>query len=396
MRSLPGSTTPVRSSARPITTSDQPFFSFGWLRSDGTFTTFFGAELPPRPPPPFDRYSITLNGINDAGEIVGVSNDPSLPEAFMLRDGTFLPLEVPDGAHFSPNGINDSGQIVGSNGVLIGDGSFVTIEVPGANSTRSYGINDSGWIVGAYFADGVQHGFLARPIPEPSTLALFGFGTLALASLRRAGSRSFACCSTTRTGRRRAVEPFRCSASAASHQARSPAASDEAGDVPSAPCRGDRAPARDAPEPARRHGAAAGSSSASTASRADTRIARWQRRVRPALAPRLRRLPPRPRCSVAPRGERAPHAGARDRLARGRTAHRIVLYRGSAAPATLASARRRPWRSSRLVARAATPSLRAPARRAGAGCRGRRPRSRDHRRAASRGRPGSGAGGRHP
>jgi probable HAF family extracellular repeat protein len=174
-----------------IATSDQPFFRFGWLRSHGTFTTFFGAELPPRPPPPFDRYSITLNGINDAGEIVGLSNDPSLPEAFLLKDGMFLPLDVPG----DPRAINDSGAIVGSfrggdfvdHGYVLSDGNLVTLDFPGASQTIAYGINDSGSIVGEYTAGGVRHGFLATPIPipEPSTAALLGLGTIVLASLGR-------------------------------------------------------------------------------------------------------------------------------------------------------------------------------------------------------------------
>jgi probable HAF family extracellular repeat protein len=45
--------------------------------------------------------------------------------------------------------------------------------------TEASGINNAGEIVGTYVdAGGRQHGFLATPTPEPSTLLLLSAGTL--------------------------------------------------------------------------------------------------------------------------------------------------------------------------------------------------------------------------
>jgi probable HAF family extracellular repeat protein len=42
------------------------------------------------------------------------------------------------------------------------------------------GINDRGQIVGYGVHNGVTHGFLLTPTPEPSTLVLFGISTVSL------------------------------------------------------------------------------------------------------------------------------------------------------------------------------------------------------------------------
>jgi probable HAF family extracellular repeat protein len=53
------------------------------------------------------------------------------------------------------------------------------LDVPGSVQTDANGINDAGDIVGVYFdASGNEHGFLATPVPEPSTLLLLTIGTL--------------------------------------------------------------------------------------------------------------------------------------------------------------------------------------------------------------------------
>jgi probable HAF family extracellular repeat protein len=64
-------------------------------------------------------------------------------------------------------------------GFVLSDGTYTTINVPGSSRTIAYGINDLGQIVGLYSdASGQYHGFLATPIPEPSTLLLLAIGTL--------------------------------------------------------------------------------------------------------------------------------------------------------------------------------------------------------------------------
>jgi probable HAF family extracellular repeat protein len=54
-------------------------------------------------------------------------------------------------------------------------GTYTPIVNPLAHpfGTYAYGINDLGQVVGQYFADdGIYHGFVATPVPEPSSLLM--------------------------------------------------------------------------------------------------------------------------------------------------------------------------------------------------------------------------------
>lgn len=115
---------------------------------------------------------------------------------------TFSRLDVP-GSSFGTvaSGINDAGQIVGQyfdvgsrgHGFLLSGGVYTPIDVPGAIAATARGINDAGQIVGDYIDAGFSRsgGFLATPIPEPSTLTLFSIGLLGmLGYARHAGRRA--------------------------------------------------------------------------------------------------------------------------------------------------------------------------------------------------------------
>jgi len=52
-------------------------------------------------------------------------------------------------------------------------GTFTTLDPLGSTLTFAVGINDRSQIVGVFLdSSGVQHGFLATPVPEPALLLL--------------------------------------------------------------------------------------------------------------------------------------------------------------------------------------------------------------------------------
>jgi probable HAF family extracellular repeat protein len=135
------------------------FVQHGFLDTGGSFTQI---DVPGATTTITGAY-----GINDAGQIVGVSGS----HGFLDTGGSFTQIDVPGATRTAAYGINNLGQIVGtfsssfssiinSHGFLDTGGSFTQIDVPGGTDTVAYGINDAGQIVGTFDDRTGPHSFL--------------------------------------------------------------------------------------------------------------------------------------------------------------------------------------------------------------------------------------------
>jgi uncharacterized membrane protein len=173
----PGSTTTVANdiddSGRIAGYAIDATGTHGFLRNTSGAITFVdvpntGLPLPGRPDPP----QTAIFGLNNQGQMVGYFEDATGIHGFLLDQGTFTTIEVPEAA--SPSSativfdINDAGQLAGGYELTgygyLRDrrGNFSTISHPDAvQETIALGINNRGDIVGAYFdATGTVRGFL--------------------------------------------------------------------------------------------------------------------------------------------------------------------------------------------------------------------------------------------
>ncbi len=120
----------------------------GYYEINGTFTLL----------PSFMGQTVSANGVNDLGQIVG-SIGP-LRQSVLWSGGVYTEIDDPNAGFVGTvaHGINDAGQIVGSyvdtgghqHGFLDTNGHFTDIDVPGSSATEAYGINSAGVIVGQY------------------------------------------------------------------------------------------------------------------------------------------------------------------------------------------------------------------------------------------------------
>lgn len=134
----------------------------GFLLSDGHFTTI---DVP-------DARTTFAQGINDQGQVVGQYLDrQGANRGFLWKAGQFVPIDAPGAIVTGVNSINDSGQIVGifddgpdpsisRHGFLLENSVFTPIDFPDASSTSHVALNDSGQIVGVFLdTEGAFHGF---------------------------------------------------------------------------------------------------------------------------------------------------------------------------------------------------------------------------------------------
>lgn len=91
-------------------------------------------------------------GINNKGEMTGFLADATGGHAFLYTNGAFLPIDFPS-AFFgiAPTDLNDNDQIIGNTGLYDGflytNGAFELVHIPGARNTYPHGINNAGTIV---------------------------------------------------------------------------------------------------------------------------------------------------------------------------------------------------------------------------------------------------------
>lgn len=124
--------------------------------------------------------------INNSGQIVGSAQlNGGFGHAVLWENGVITELDIWEGLMSRAMGINESGQIIGMGSSVGSENSYILLwdngEVYNLNRFINgwelpyiVDINDNGWIIGSGIRpDGEQHGFLLKPVPEPSLFCLF-------------------------------------------------------------------------------------------------------------------------------------------------------------------------------------------------------------------------------
>jgi probable HAF family extracellular repeat protein len=175
----------------------------GYINSGGSSqpVVFSGNQIVPLTVPQgFSTYSGLQ--INNSGQIAGIATGHNaqgsfISQAFLSSGGKLVDLGTLGGPQNSLYGLNDAGQVVGNaytatgslHAFLYQNGQMLDLNnlIGSDNSltlTEARGINNQGQIaVDGVDSQGVEHALLLtpQPVPEPSTIALWGIFGLAIA-----------------------------------------------------------------------------------------------------------------------------------------------------------------------------------------------------------------------
>jgi uncharacterized membrane protein len=148
---------------------------FGCYHDADMMDSMHGIVVRDGEPTEFDMPTSMHNGATPSGNtIVGLYTDmdSGRGRAYLLRDGDFVPFDVPGSVFTAGWDINPSRRAVGVyqdqagrfHGFAVDRRwNFTTIDYPGAVATRAFGINPRGDLVGNYVdAANRTHGYVAR------------------------------------------------------------------------------------------------------------------------------------------------------------------------------------------------------------------------------------------
>lgn len=149
---------------------------YGCYHDEDQMDTMFGMSVRGEERSALDMPMTMSNGATPGGTVVGLYTDmdDERGRAYLVRNGEFIPFDVPGSQFTAGWDINPDGEAVGVfqdaagrfHGFLVdADWNFTTLDYPGARATRAFGINAGGDVVGSYVdAANRTHGFLARRI----------------------------------------------------------------------------------------------------------------------------------------------------------------------------------------------------------------------------------------
>jgi uncharacterized membrane protein len=121
--------------------------------------------------------SMHNGGTPDGRNIIGLYTNMDAGnrgEGYLISDGQFTPLLVPDSRSTAAWDMNARGDVVGNyqsadgrfHGFVLTEAGYTTLDfpAPGVTATRAFGINNRGDVVGHYVLGGVTRGFVARRV----------------------------------------------------------------------------------------------------------------------------------------------------------------------------------------------------------------------------------------